>query len=302
MNQLTTRIIFCLSIISLPAGSAWADACVILDQENDTLTSSERKGALSLARGSLRRAGVEVGDAPCDSSYTISNVRMGRSIIIEIRGPEGAQTARSERIEELGNVYDQAFYALVKGKPFDDTAGGGITRKNVTRAQQFPRRARADSMGYVYLGPAAMVGVDAEAIPVIAGGGYRYELDSFAIDLSTDAFMALGDKDLGVSWLGQIGGLYYFDPISNHSLYAGAGLGWGLTAVEIDEVDYGGAGLHSKVQVGFAMLRASTIRIGVELFATLPFYRLEQVDDSNDQTQHHYSPFFGLNLAVGWSR
>jgi hypothetical protein len=286
--------------------------CVTLDEANDTLRPAERKGALALARGSFESAGETVIDAPCDAAYKISNVRMGSSIIAKVSGPKGNRTGTATRIENLGNIYDQMIRSLVKGEPYDDTAGNAITRKNVTAKQAAPLRASADAMGYITVGPGYISGVDADEVPISLGGGYRYELDSFAIDLSTNLVWATGEGSGGASWFGQVGGVYFFDPTANNSLYAGGSLGWGLMAVNTEEetndddtfagIDdtYTGSGLHARINAGYTMLRASNIRLFFEFNTTLPFYNLEREIGTRTETQ--YAPVFGLSLGVGWSR
>ncbi len=306
-----------ISLVALTLGaalftSAQAEICVVLDEANDTLAQNEKKGALALARGSFENAGEKVVEAPCDNQYKISNVRMGRSIIAKVGGPKGNRTASATRIESLGDVYDQMIRSLIMGEKYDDTAGNAITRKNVTVKQAAPLRASADAMGYVTVGPGFISGVDADEIPISIGGGYRYELDSFAIDLSTNLVWATGDSSGGASWFGQIGGLYFFDPTANNSLYAGGSLGWGAIVVNSDEEGedeagaifdfdpYAGSGLHARLNAGYALLRASNIRLFFELNATLPFYNLTR--EIGDKTESQYTPVFGLSIGVGWSR
>ena len=172
-------------------------------------------------------------------------------------------------------------------------------------------RASADSLGYFVVGPGFIQGVAASEVPISLGGGYRYELDSFAVDLSTNLVIQTGGEDDGggLSWFAQIGGLYFFDALSNNTFYAGGGLGWGaISASKGDEKSVGGvlpdpftgSGLHLKAVGGFSMLRASTIRLFFEAGATIPLYDLERT--FGDEMDTMYAPVYGLSIGVGWNK
>ena len=79
-------------------------------------------------------------------------------------------------------------------------------------------------------------------------------------------------------------GHYFFNGVADASPYLGMGMGYGFMAMNKSSEDaafvedgltYGGAGLHGKVSLGFEAMRSSTIRLFMQLDATLPFYDLE---------------------------
>jgi hypothetical protein len=181
----------------------------------------------------------------------------------------------------------------------------------VTSNQQAPNRVEADSLWYARLGYAGVPNPAANSGPAI-GFGYRYELDSLAIDLSFINLMIANNSDnssgsAGItgSWI-KLMALYFNNPTANGSSYVGGGVSWGGAAVAKDDggtiTTYSGSGLQAELSAGYEFLRASTIRMFAQLDATLPIYTVSYTDYVTGLTTKAYAPQFGLSVGLGWGR
>jgi hypothetical protein len=192
------------------------------------------------------------------------------------------------------------------------TVNGTVDRTNVTSNQQAPNRVEADSLWYARLGYAGIANPGTNTGPAI-GFGYRYELDSLAIDLSfvnlmfsssndSSASGSSGSAGITGSWI-KLMALYYNNPTANGSSYLGGGVSWGGTLTT-----YSGSGLQAELSAGYEFLRASSIRMFAQFDATLPLYRVSSSELSTypytatGVTQYAYSPSFGLSVGLGWGR
>lgn len=318
-----------LSCVLGVESAAAAAVCVEVDTSRDTLAEGDRNATRILLGQALQREGLQVDQRGCAGTYTVYNVRLGNSITVFIQGPEGnPQTgapgplgyrqATVRAIEELPAVYSQLVRSLVTGQPMSTTSDV-VDRTNATSAQQAPNRVEADSLWYVRLGYGGVLGPDVGHGPAF-GFGYRYELDSLAIDLSF-LNLTIGDNNdnnsgsAGVSgsWI-KIMALYFLNPSANRSSYFGGGLGWGATAVASSSSSstsglstyssYNGSGLQAELSLGYELLRASTIRMFIQADATLPFYRVrrENFDNfaSTASTSTSYAPSLALSFGIGW--
>jgi hypothetical protein len=296
---------FAALAVLLAARTASADVCVALDTTRDTLSEQDRNATRILLGQALRQQGIAVSDQNCMGTFVVYHVRLGNSITIFLQGPQGYREASARAIEEIPAVYSQMVRSLITGQPMS-TTNDTIDRTNVTAAQQAPNRAQADSLWYFRLGYGGATGPVTNAGPGF-GFGYRYELDSLAIDLSFLNLLVFGNDDpasneSGVtgSWV-KLMGLYFFNPTANASLYLGGGVGYGVTAVGDANNTYAGSGLQGEAALGFEFLRASTIRIFAELDATLPFYGVYPALYSVD-TSKSYVPSFVVSMGIGWGR
>lgn len=286
------------------ASSAWAAVCVEVDEERDNLQPAERAAVRTMVEDALRAQKLDVSRTNCATTYTIYSLRLGNSVTAHISGPEGSKSQKAQNIEELPETYGQLARALVGA---EDGQMAGVDRTNVTRKQAAPRRVSADSLWFLRLGYGAIVGGNFASGPAF-GLGYRYELDQFGIEISGLNFLlatdGADDLDAGLtgSWI-RLGGIYFFDPVANHSPYANLGLSWGGTAVTADfnntRYAYTGSGLQGEIGVGYEFLRASTIRLFIEANAVLPFYTatIASFDDKKDSI---YTPSFTLSLGLGY--
>jgi hypothetical protein len=285
--------------------AAAANVCATIDENADTLDEGDRKAAFSVLKQALGANGHTVVTSDCTETYTASNVRLGKTINVSLVSSKGSRNLSASVIEELPAVYDQLVKALDSGKVIGDV--GVADRKNVTLTQAAPNRVQSDNLGYVVVGYGLTTGGDAAPGPSL-GGGYRYELDRFAVDAGLRLDMA--QKGAGAARFGflvGIRGLYFLNPSESSTPYLGAGFSFGATSTEVSNVTYIGSGIAGRVSAGYEFLRESTIRFIVEADATLPFYRMDRSSDWIDLGQSTagspssvYGAMFGLNLGVAW--
>jgi hypothetical protein len=308
MNYLTKASLSVLTAAMCFAQTASAEVCVKVDEARDSLTPSERVAASSLLENAFRKAGETIGAADCANQYTVSNIRLGASITSTVSGPKGTKSLQVSKIEELGAAFDQMANSLITGATLGDTAGESVGRNNVTAKQAVPNRIENDSLVYANVGPGYIVGVDADEVPITIGGGYRFELDSFAIDLGGQLVVAAGEDTSGGSLFANVGGVYFLDPMANSSSFVGGSLGLGTMGASKDDVTYSGGGLHARAVAGYEFFRASTMRFIVQADVTLPLYDLEGdsiTDDMGNETEMDdtmYAPVFGLSVGGGFSK
>ena len=310
MNR--TAALATLAALSLPAMAAAEPLCVRIDEKADSLSESDRRGALTVARAAFVKAGAEVVDSPCEQQYTLTNSTLGESIYVTLSGPKGQRDAKAVAVEELGDLYQQMARSLVEDIPMGEAVG----RNNVTSRQQNPKRMTADSVYWFGLGPAYGLGVTPDTLPLHLTGGWRYELDQFGLEVnmgltfaSSEETNAIGetiDESLVQGSIG-IAGYWFADEEANNTPYFGLGLGWSGTSADTLDGTYSNNGLQGTVSAGFEMLRASTMRAFVQLDAALPFYQLE-IDREGffinepgaDAPDARYAPLVMLKVGVGW--
>lgn len=303
--QATLKIALRALPLLLVAQAAHADVCVSIAEDRDTLDDVDRKGVIMLAESSFETLGEKVVPAPCPNEYKLANIRLGESVTAVISGPKGSERGQALTVADLGNVYDQLIRALITGKPVSES----VTRENVTEKQANPNRVKADSLWVFRIGTGYVTGTDLGEVPITIGGGYRYELDDFAVEAGFDSTISVGSEsgeNDGAHFGGFVGGLYFLDGQANMSPYVGAALGLGGTVVSDLDYTYSGGGLEGRLTAGYAFFRASTIRMIIEFDATLPFYDLErdgpfkEIEGAPVGDSSKYAPVFGLTLGVGY--
>ncbi len=296
-----------LAAVAAPA-AAHAAVCVQLDTAHDNLSEQERAGTMTMLVQTLQQQGQQVGTEGCQGTYVVYHVRLGYSVNVVLQGPGGYRQGMARAIEEVPALYSQMVRSLLTGQPMN-TANGTVDRTNVTSAQVAPNRVEADSLWYVRLGYAGIVGPKFGGGPAF-GFGYRYELDSIGIDFSFLNFVvpSSNSSNTSVGFSGSIiklQGLYFLNPIANGSMYLGAGAAWGFTAsYEEDSLgnirSLSGSGLQGEATLGYEFLRASTIRMFAQADATLPFYKMTgSTFSTNDES---WAPTFALSVGIGWGR
>jgi hypothetical protein len=325
--------LLCASTASVVARTAAAAVCVEVDTSRDTLSEGDRNGTRVLLGQALEREGVHVAQENCAGTYSVYHVKLGNSITVFLQGPQGMpqpgmvgamgyRQATARSLEDVPPVYSQMVRSLITGQPMN-TANDTVDRTNATAAQQAPNRVEADSLWYARLGYGGALGPSFTHGPAF-GFGYRYELDSLGIDLSflnlmignnTDNNSSSGSVGVTGSWI-KLMALYFIDPTANRTSYVGGGLGWGATAVasatngssttNSTVSTYSGSGLQAELSVGYELLRASTIRIFMQLDATLPLYSVHSatvdLTTSNSSTSSSYAPSFVASFGIGWGR
>jgi hypothetical protein len=304
---------------SFAARTAAAAVCVQIDQQHDTLSEPDRNAALTMLAQTLRQQGLEVAEQNCMGVYLVYHVKFGDSINVFMTGPQGYRQASARTLDEVPALYSQMVRSLIANQPMN-TVNGTVDRTNATSAQQAPNRVEADSLWYARLGYAGIANPGTNTGPAI-GLGYRYELDSLAIDLSFINLMFSsssnnsstgGSSSAGItgSWI-KLMALYYNNPTANGSSYLGGGVSWGATAVAKDDGNtvstYSGSGLQVELSAGYEFLRASTIRMFARFDATLPLYRVSSLEVAANGytavgTSYASSPSFGVSVWLGWGR
>ena len=298
--------LFCLFSL---ARAAHADVCVTLDESRDTLSPDDRRAAAISFGQALAKAGVQVTNTNCTTTYTFYNVKLGETITVYAIGPNGTRQGRATKIDELPLVYEQLTKSLVTNTPMGDI--GNVDRTNATIDQMAPRRVSADGLKYVRLGYGAVTGRDS-TLGTAFGFGYRYELDQLAIDLSFLNLVVATEDVMNPSggtttkggvngeWI-RIGAIRYQDPLANNSLFFGGGVGYGTNSVydSSNGANYEGSGLEVSGVVGYEMLRASTIRLFVELDATAPMYTSSYDFGLNGNTTKRWVPVVALTIGAG---
>ncbi len=294
--------------VSTFAGAAHAaDVCVEIDTTRDNLTEPERGATRALLAQTLEEKQQRVVETGCQVTYRAYHVRLGSSVTVVLSNGGASRSLKVSKIDDVQKAYSQLVESLLTGKPLG-VEGGTIDRTNVTDAQVSPNRVEADSLWYLRLGYGSIAADGVKTGPAF-GFGYRYELDRIALDASFLNFV-LTKKESSYdaatgSWI-RLGAAYYFDPFANNSLYAGAGIGWGAGSATVDGTNYTNSGIDFGVCGGFEFLRASSIRLFVQLDATLPTYKLSgTVYDSTGLSSHEdslYAPSFALSLGLGFGK
>jgi len=165
----------------------------------------------------------------------------------------------------------------------------------------------------MFVGPALFGGIEVDEIPIMLGTGGSYELDRYSIDYGASAAFTYGDnesegeKSEGAFTIGgYLGATYFLNSQSNHSPYVRGALTVSTSGAEEKNVEYLGLGMGTRLAIGYAIGRASSIRGFVELVAELPFYKLETSDllagdEMVDLGNEVYTPLFGLVIGGAFS-
>jgi hypothetical protein len=298
------RVALVTCSLALAHSAAAANVCATIDESTDTLEAGERRAALAVLKQTLVANGDTVSATDCAETYTVSHARLGKTVSVSLTSPKGTRNGTAGTIEELPGTYDQLVKALKSGKALGES--GVADRHNVTLDQAAPKRVQADNLGYVTLGYATIFGGDAAYGPTL-GGGYRYELDRFAVDANLQ--LAMGQSSAPATQAGfaaGIRGLYYFDPTASSSAYVGGGLSFAALSTEVSSVGYSSAGLAGRATLGYEFLRESTIRFLVEADAQAPFFMLKRDADlfssaaPSGGPSSVYAPTLGVNLGIAW--
>ncbi len=292
----------CVSLVAcglaLATSAAASNVCVNVDEGTDTLEVGERRAAVAVLKQTLTANGDTVVAADCTDTYTVSHARLGKTVSVSLTSQRGTRNGTAGTIEDLPGSYDQLVKALKSGKALGES--GVADRHNVTLDQAAPKRMQADNLGYLTVGYASIFGGDGAYGPTI-GGGYRYELDRFAVDVN--GMLATGQKGAPATQFGLslgIRGIYFFDPTASSSPYVGAGLSFAGLGTEVSHRSYGAGGLVGRATLGYEFLRESTIRFLVEADTQIPFFTLERGSSTFGGPNSVYSPTFGVNLGIAW--
>ncbi len=288
--------------------SAAAGVCAVLDESRDTLAPEDRRAASISFAQALAKAGVQVVAEGCEQTYSFYNVKLGATISVYVVGPQGTREGRASKIDELPLVYEQLAASLVSGRPMGSM--DNIDRTNATADQMAPRRVAADGLKYVRLGYGAVTGRSSD-LGTAFGLGYRYELDNLGIDVSMNFVWASSTSTDSMGYtqthggvngeLIGIGAVAYQQPLANSTMYYGGRIGYGLNDFYDSNTDtnYTGSGLQVTGVLGYEMLRASTIRLFVELDGTAPLYTSSGTSFSTSESTKRWAPVFALTVGAG---
>ncbi|MDB4953045.1 MAG: hypothetical protein JWO36_614 [Myxococcales bacterium] len=290
--------------------TAAADVCVALDETRDTLSPEDRRAVLISLGQAFSKAGAQVTNQNCTTTYTVYNVKLGESITVYVTGPTGNREARASKLDELPLVYEQIAHSLVTGEAMG-SGGGSIDRTNATNDQMAPRRAASDNLKFIRLGFGAVTGHKTTTGPAF-GIGYRYELDRMGIEVSGFNFITASSEIMTSSGtrtssgavtgdIVRLSAFWYQNPLGNDTTFIGGGIGYGLNATCDETQCYSGSGIEGHIIGGYEMLRSSTIRMFGELDITLPFYKSGVTDFFNGtSTAQRYVPSVSLMVGLGW--
>lgn len=312
MRNVFDRLAMAAIVVLGCAAAARADVCVAIDEAHDSLIPADRAAAVLLVGKQFELNGEHVVAPACTNLYTVSHIVLGNTIIVTIAGPRGQRDGRALGIDDLPPLYSQMVRSIVTGKPM--SGFNVVDRTNVTVAQSASERVEAESLWYARLGYGGVFGDQFYGGPAV-GFGYRFELESFGVDVSflnfqskqSDAYVSSPTYNGAFTGSAlKLEGLYFLNPKANHTTYVGGGLSWG-------GADFGynwhGDGLQGELTAGHELFRASTLRSFIQADATLPFYNVSAVRYPSDPrrltpitTDHRYAPSLTVSLGFGWQR
>lgn len=324
MRALLLRASICLLVvITCAGGMASAQTCVAIDEQHDTLGPDERPAALLLVKKAFELARQPVADRGCKATYSLSHIRLGTTIIVTLSGPSGSRQGTALGLDDLPAVYSQMVRSLATGQPMGSL--GVVDRTNVTASQDLPpRRVQSEGVWNARVGYGSLFGPSASSAASF-GFGYRAEFDRLGLDCSFLNFQTNGDGSYysgGYSAFSliKLEGLYYINPTSDRSAYAGGGVSYGRTNVLMSNPDGypkngNGAGLQGELTAGYEIARATSVRLFVQADATLPFYHVvfETYGIPQPSTngrfvpptvmiERKYMPSITVSVGFGWSR
>jgi hypothetical protein len=302
---------------------ALAQTCIKIDESFDTLVQDERTAALLLVRKQFELVGHHVVETGCQTTFTLSHIRLGSTIIVTLSGTMGSREGTALGLEDLPAVYSQLVRSLTTGQPMGSLAV--LDRTNVSASQDLPpRRLQSDGYWYARVGHASLFG-PVRHHAASFGFGYRAEFNRLGLDMSflnfqlDDSGAYYGPGSSAVSLI-KLEGLYFSNPTGNRSAYFGGGVSYGRTQIRASNGDDfptagSGAGLQGELTVGYEIARVTSARLFAQADVTLPIYDVVferfsyPAGSSNGRygpptisTERHYAPSLTLSVGLGWQR
>ncbi len=312
-----------LLLLTGAARAASAQTCIKIDEPADMLAPNERTAALLLVRKQFELAGHKVAETSCQTTYTLSHVRLGSTIIVTITGASGSREGKALGLDDLPAVYSQLVRSLTTGEPMGSL--GVLDRTNVSAAQDLPpRRLQSDTYWHARVGYAALFGP--ETHPAASFGfGYRAAFERFGLDMSffnfqldnSGGYYAAGSSAMSLI---KLEGLYFTSPTANRSAYFGGGVSYGRTEIrKANSADFStsgrGSGLQGELTAGYEIARVTSARLFVQADVTLPFYDVRFETFSYPGTssggryvpptitvEQKYAPSLTFSVGLGWQR
>ena len=326
-------VLFVLLLIGA-ARAAGAQTCLRIDDSADMLSQNERVAAVLLVRKQFELAGHKVADTGsafaegfggtgCETTYTLSHIRLGNTIIVTLSGALGSREGKALGLDDLPAVYSQLVRSLTTGQPMGSLAV--LDRTNVSASQDLPpRRVQSDGYWHARVGHASMFGPSTHQAASF-GFGYRAVFDRLGLDISffnlqlDDSGGYYGDGSSVFTPI-KLEGLYFTSPHANRSAYVGGGLSYGRMDVTAengaDFPTYGrGSGLQGELTFGYEIARVTSARFFAQADVTLPFYEVVSETYSFPSgptngryqpptitTERQYVPSWTLSVGLGWQR
>ncbi len=261
------------------------ESCLVLDHGKDSLDKEDRKNASLLFETILEEKGV----VSCAEPFELYHLKLGKKLIVVVKRNGKIEKIQVETVEELSKAYERIVDCILNNK--------SITTENSSRKNQLseetkaPGRIHSDPLFYARMGYGGII-YDGMQSGISIGTGFRFELDSFALDVSAinGVFQITNDidDDRSKSYeIIRISGLHFFEPEAANSFYAGGGIAWGVVQLCDMWRDEHNWGVLLSAVVGYEMFRNSDIRLFFNLEATLPTFKVE-----ND-----YAPSFSLSVG-----
>lgn len=294
------------------AAASHAEPCFQVDASRDSLTGEQRKAAGVLFEDALRQQDQALEGSPCPVVWTVTHVLLGESYTVIVSDEHSSRRMKIGELDDAPSAYSQLIGNLLAGDEVG-AESSAINRANVTTEQtKRPKRASAEMTWHIRLGYGIAGAPGAPGGPSF-GFGFRRELDHFGIEASFLNYTLLQDSDGEPSGatgsVAQVMFLGYLDRLSNHSPYAGLGVGFGGESVprvlDGESLDYSGTGLNGHAMLGYSFFRASTLRMFFQADALLPTYqaRAHRLLSGGTMTEdERYIPVFMLSMGVGWGK
>jgi hypothetical protein len=267
---------------------AEAGICLKVDTERDNMGEQDRRGGMALLSSEVEDKGGVVG-GDCETTWVVVHIKLGRSVTVSARSGEKTYKMTAEAVEDLPRVYAQLAHGIVTGEPLKNS----IDRSNVTRGQSQGRRVKSEYMATVLFGGTAYPPAGALVAPTL-GGGFRVEMDHWAIDATAKLAWPAGDPEGGHQFSamqGHLNALRFGDPLAPSTWFYGGGLGYGLTYWQNGPDSGDGHGFEAGGIAGYELGRASTMRLFVQADLTVPLYSSES---------NFWSPYIGLSIGIAY--
>ena len=324
MAYRTVRASICfLLLLTGAARAASAQTCIRIDESADMLAPNERTAALLLVRKQFELAGHPVAETGCQTTYTLSHIRLGSTIIVTITGALGSREGKALGLDDLPAVYSQLVRSLTTGEPMGSIAV--LDRTNVSAAQDLPpRRVQSEGYWHARVGYASLFGPTTHPAASF-GFGYRAVFDRIGLDMSFLNFQldnpgSYYSGGSSVVSLIKLEGLYYISPAANRSAYFGGGVSYGRTEIRTANgtdfpADGRGAGLQGELTAGYEIGRVTSARFFVQADVTLPFYDVAfetfsypgspsggRFGPPTITVDRKYAPSLTFSIGLGWQR
>lgn len=281
--------------------TAAAGVCVKINKEKDTLSEQERKSVRVTLENKLNKHGFEVVEKDCSDTYTAYNVKLGDAVVAHLSNSKRSKELKAQKMGDLNETYDQLVRAVALGQK------KAMTRDNVTKEQSDPERVQADQLALIGIGMGAISGDELYSGAKIEGG-YRYELDSWAIKFNYYGIFETNTPESRQSantLALDVGMDYYLFPNKDQSPFVGGSLGLGRTTIPKQNPDSdmfstgrSGGGLHVNASVGYEFLRTSNISFITKLTGAFPTY---EVGENDKDQKDVYSPSVALSVVIGYT-